>query len=579
MVIKRRVGILLASAMLGTSLAAMPAFAQDAQNQQQLQSQINAMQKQLQDMQHKLNQATQQATAAQTQATAAQTAVQNLPSGLYNQSPPGASPVVTKGGPSFFSTVNVSFAGSFIEGASVWRQRNEVASGASDPPFTTLPFQNSPLYNENEFRMSAQQSRIAIKMTGDIDPVQHLKAYFETDFLGSGVTANSRESNSYNLRLRQAFLEYDNDDWHFHFVGGQAWSLVTQNRVGMLPQSENTPLTIDAQYVVGFNWTRQPQLRFVEDWNKMVWFGVSVESPQAAIAGTFPTTPTATFPQYVNPANLGTASGLIDSTTYYSNDIAPDIVEKLAFDPGWGHYEAFGLERWFADQVAPATAPFAAASAVPVNWRTKTTFGWDVGGSVLLPVLPKYLDLQGSVMYGQGGGRYGSSQFADVTYGSTGALSPLQYLGALVGGVGHPWTGLDIYLYAGQEQVNANSFGTTSGYGNAFLANNGCALASGASNTTAAAAAMNMPLTGTTCTGNVQRTQELTVGFWQNIYKGPVGRFVFGMQYEFIHANLFGTNCGLPGAAGCVGSVISAPNAGLSVNNNIFFTSIRYYPF
>jgi len=43
---------------------------------------------------------------------------------------------------------------------------------------------------------------------------------------------------------------------------------------------ENIPLTIDAQYVVGYNWARQPQIRFVEDWNKIAWFGVSIESPQ-----------------------------------------------------------------------------------------------------------------------------------------------------------------------------------------------------------------------------------------------------------------------------------------------------------
>ena len=86
----------------------------------------------------------------------------------------------------------------------MWRQRNEVSSGATDPPFGTIPFHNSVLYFENEMRYSAQQSRIAFKVTGDIDPAQYLKAYWENDWLGAGVTANLRESNSYNLRIRQA---------------------------------------------------------------------------------------------------------------------------------------------------------------------------------------------------------------------------------------------------------------------------------------------------------------------------------------------------------------------------------------
>ena len=52
------------------------------------------------------------------------------------------------------------------------------------------------------------------------------------------------------------------------------WSLLTQNRVGILNSTENIPLTIDAQYVVGFNWARQPAIRYVQDVGKIAWFGV-----------------------------------------------------------------------------------------------------------------------------------------------------------------------------------------------------------------------------------------------------------------------------------------------------------------
>src|SRR6202035_4107278 len=93
------------------------------------------------------------------------------------------------------------------------------------------------------------------------------------------------ESNSFTPRIRQLFAAYDNDNYHFHMVGGQAWSFLTQNRVGELTNTENIPLTIDAQYVVGFNWLRNPQLRFVEDWNKIAWFGISIEQPQAVFPG------------------------------------------------------------------------------------------------------------------------------------------------------------------------------------------------------------------------------------------------------------------------------------------------------
>ena len=86
------------------------------------------------------------------------------------------------------------------------------------------------------------------------------------DFLGAAPTANSRESNSYTPRIRQAYFAYDDDNWHSHFSAGQMWSLLTQNRVGILNGTENIPLTIDAQYVAGFNWARQPAIRYVQDW-------------------------------------------------------------------------------------------------------------------------------------------------------------------------------------------------------------------------------------------------------------------------------------------------------------------------
>jgi hypothetical protein len=42
---------------------------------------------------------------------------------------------------------------------------------------------------------------------------------------------------------------------------------------------------------------------------------------------------------------------LLNSQTACSNDTIPDVVEKLALDPGFGHYEVFALQRWFTDRV------------------------------------------------------------------------------------------------------------------------------------------------------------------------------------------------------------------------------------
>jgi len=575
MSIKQRLQVAMYGALLGGALLPYsPAAADDAQTDR-LQRQIDAMQQQLIELKKQLKETKQ--------------TVQHVESSMPKDAPPGyangSGPLPTKA-PWPLPGVKVTFGG-FLAGETAWRQRNEVASGASDLPFGQLPFANSPLYHENEWRATAAQSRFSILATGDIDPVQHLQGYYEMDFLGAGVTANSRESNSYNLRIRQAFVAYDNDDWHFHFMAGQGWSLLTQDRVGITPRMENIPLTIDAQYVVGFNWARQEQARFVYDWNKVAWFGVSFESPQVnfvsnsigTVGGTSTSVGGTPVPPFlaINNLNVCNASGLLNSTTACSNDIAPDIIEKFALDPGWGHYELVGLERWFSDQVfrcttATCVTAAGAPTGVPGSQSSKVTMGWGVGGSVLLPLWPKYVDFQGSVMYGQGTGRYGSSQLADVVIGSDGSLSPLTTTQVLLGLVTHPWTGLDIYAYAGEEQVDSNFWtngSTHGGYGNPLFVNNGCLT----ENPIGGPAALNMAITGTTCTANVQRTQELTVGFWQNLYKGDMGRLVFGMQYEYVKLDAFASSIAGPAAP------TSTPNQGLSPYNQVILTSIRYYPF
>ena len=62
------------------------------------------------------------------------------------------------------------------------------------------------------------------------------------------------------------------------------------------------------------------------------------------------------------------------------------------------------------------------------------------------------------------------------------------------------------------------------------------------------------------CIANNRRVTELAVGFWQNVYKGNLGRVAVGAQYEYIKREVF---AGIGGAP--------------STDNNIILTSIRYY--
>src|SRR5262249_57318631 len=116
--------------------------------------------------------------------------------------------------------------------------------------------------------------------------------------------------------------------------------------------TENIPLTIDAQSVAGFNWARQPAIRFVQDWGKIGWFAVAVESPQTAFAsngngvagapaigtpgvGTqtalaTPNTGLTVPPRvFVKPGTKCNASCLLNSTTICSNNSAADHIQKI----------------------------------------------------------------------------------------------------------------------------------------------------------------------------------------------------------------------------------------------------------
>jgi hypothetical protein len=186
----------------------------------------------------------------------------------------------------------------------------------------------------------------------------------------------------------------------------------------------------------------------------------------------------------------------------------------------------------------------------------KATFGAGVGGSVLLPLIPKYLELTASGLYGRGVGRYASGQLPDVTIAPDGSLSLVTGWSAMAGLVGHPWEGLDVYAYAGIEEVNASFFNvgnTLFGLGNPGFSNATCLV------TTPFSFAGNTPAD---CIANNKRLADITVGFWQNVYKGDYGRVAFGAQYEYIKRYAF---TGIGGAP--------------STDDNIVYTSVRYYPF
>ena len=429
--------------------------------------------------------------------------------------------------------------GGFTAMEGLYRTRNEVTSIGSN--FGAIPLRQSVLAHEGEFRLTAQQSRFSMLMKGDIDPNQHLAGYAELDLLGAAGTANTNESNSYTPRMRQVYATYDYDPLSLHALAGQSWSLATLFRRGVTPHTENVPYTIDAQYVPGFTWARQPQFRVAKGFDDdKYWLAASLESPQITYS-VGPNGTGLTSGQVANFNNPGIAQ--LTPGQAYSNDIAPDVIVKGAADPGWGHYELYGLANFAQDRVS-----------VVGNGHNNTRVGGGVGGGLIIPLIGNNLSFQISSLAGYGIGRYGSGQLPDSTIGPSGASALLPEVQALAGLTGHPKPSIDLYAYVGTEQIGKKTFSTAGrayGYGNPLFSNAGC----------------NVELSTAACTGNTSGITQGTVGAWWRFFRGNYGTAEVGAQYSYTRRAIFK---GVPAAGG---------GGNQSTDDNIFMFSARYLPF
>ena len=437
--------------------------------------------------------------------------------------------------------------GGFIDATAITRTRNTVADVTTS--WNAIPYAQSPLYHEPEFRGTARNSRVALLLEGQPDAVTRVSAYYETDFKASGTTSNSNESNSYVLSLREAFASLDRSDWGFHVLGGQAWSLVTLNRIGIVPRQEQIPLTIDSGYVPGFNWTRNWQLRFSKDFlDHRLWTAISFESP---LASYYVNSTTSTGTLGGTPNDVNTGGSLLNATANYSTDIAPDVIAKVAYDPSYGHYEVFGVGRFFSDRVSSTVARVAG--------RNNTVMAGGVGAGLILPLLGPKLTFQASGLAGQGIGRYGEAQLPDATIGSHGQAIPIPEAEALLGLVYHPARTWDLYAYVGSEQEAKRSYNevvggklASFGYGNGYDANAGC-------NTEGSALA---------CVANTRGITQGTTGAWWRFLHGSFGTLQAGAQWSYTRRTAFA------GTGATAGSVLTP-----KTDDNIVMFSFRYLPF
>jgi len=625
----------------------------EAQQQQirQLSDQIQSRDQQIQQLQQSLQQsqtavteASSKADAAASQASVQQQSVDALKSDFTDLKNNSTNTAVAlqetqkNMSKEFESPVAIHYKGititpgGFTAAETVWRQR--ATSSDINTPFTSIPFPGSDISKLNELNLTARQSRLSMLGEGKIGTTK-LTGYFEGDFLGTGVTSNNRESNSYVFRERVIFGQVAFQSG-LSVTAGQQWSLVTENKKGIDNRTELPPMTIDSQYNVGFNWAREYGFRVVQNFANKVALGFAIEAPQATIGGRgFSSVVTSTSGittatggnTILNAPGAGGGLFNFADTTGYSINKAPDFIAKAAFDPGWGHYEVFGVAGVFRNRVYPCgvvgtnakdtvfpPAPLAQVGCYVNGSTTPNTVGafnndaWGGGGGAnfRIPLLrSKKLEFEGQGMAGDGIGRFGSAQLPDLTFrpSSTEALIR-NYHG--MGGLEWHSPKLDLYGYYGAEYNDRTAFqgynvitatktpaipatSTTAaipattkttfalnqigGYGSPFANNSGCRTETLPSNNLTGqfpppAAPFN-PTSGS-CAGDIRVISEATVGFWYKFYNGPKGGLRVGLQYSYFEKD------------GCSGNNSSSgtstkPGFAPKAIDNMIWTSIRYY--
>jgi hypothetical protein len=327
------------------------------------------------------------------------------------------------------------------------------------------------------------------------------------------------------------------------------WSLTTETTHGLDNGTEILPATIDPQYTAGFVWNRQYGFRVAKNFGNKFWFGGAVEEDQIIPGGSNPTN------QFLGGPGVG--GGLFNLNANYSFNLAPELVLKLAAEPGWGHWELFGVGRFFRNRVYPnatATPP----SSVGAFNDSVTAGG--IGGGFRVPFANKKISLGLKGLYGDGTGRMGDSTIADVTFRSNGTMSLLHTTSALSTLELNPIKPLTIWMNYGGDYVGRDiQSGGASGYGLPNANMTGC-------NTEGLPGGAFVPATTGTCAGNNKDTWEVAAGYWYNFYDGPKGRFRMGLQYSYWQRDLWS---GAGGATNPGGNALGKFNG--------FWTSMRFY--
>ena len=377
------------------------------------------------------------------------------------QQAPGGIQQENEGTPTFrLGSADIRLGG-FVDIENIYRTTNTQNNIATN--YAAIPFSNTPQGALSEYRLTGQFSRFNIRVTDKIGDTD-VAGYCEADFSGNDATNVYQTVNGHTLRMRLCFMRVQRSKWEI--LGGQTWSWLTPNRVGIGPNPAELAITYneDQNIGVGLPYTRAAEFRVAYHVNDHLALGLGVEDPNQYI-GTFVALPSAfattVGTQFDNGSQIGTPN------------LFPDILPKITYDTKIAgrhfHLEGVGLVTGVRSAVKPVgDTTFAKHSAV------------GGGGSIAgnFELFHNFLFL-GNAFWSDGGGRYlvadGPQLVIRPNPAGTDIVPSLVHAGA--GSVGFEWianqqSAFAVYYgadYFGRnffpDTTNATAPGTIIGYG------------------------------------------------------------------------------------------------------------------
>ena len=276
--------------------------------------------------------------------------------------------------------------GGYVKLDGIWSDygAGDLAPGSLGSQFYvpgTIPVGDSSASEGPDADFQARETRIFFRSDHVTDAGNKFGTYIEMDFFVN-PDGNERVSNSYNSRLRHAFLKYNN--WTF----GQTWS--TFQDVGALP--ENLDFIGPSE---GTTFIRQAQIRYTSGpWE------FAVENPETTI------TP------FGGGARIVTDDGAI-----------PDLVGRYTFTLDDGYVKAAALFRSLDYDIAGES-------------DSETAFGFSLSGKHSIG----RDDIRWMATYGSGTGRYlGLNTANGAVLDAAGNLEAIDEFGGFVS-LRHFWS-------------------------------------------------------------------------------------------------------------------------------------------